>query len=275
MSAIKRTSEVLDDYDTAQSELIIQKSFRKKLDLNSMPIHTFDRITPATKYNEFEPIFDKLAEEIINQYEYIVCGRSLRIREIEFYVNHPNHSDLYAHKSLDLRKMGGWYFHKIGSAFQSGTRKGHDITFGTKNHVGGILIRSLEDHGKIIDGCSLCVDHILKICHEKYKEITDVPSLFGHKLFSNNIFDENAPIFIRKMTGEVTKFKYYKCPRVGLGDKYPEYRDKLYRYLVLPAKVKKGRDGVIKSLLDLKFSPQKISELTGCLLNTIAKFVKK
>jgi len=167
--------------------------------------------------------------------------------------------------------MGGWYFHKVGKSYAGGTRKGHGITFGSENHVAGILVRSLEDQGKIIDGCSLCVDYILKLCRKMNKEIKGVPQLVASRRFSNDVLDKSAPIFIRKMTGEITKFKYYKCPRVGLGDKYPEYRDKLYRYLVLPAKVKKGRDGVIRSLLKEGYEPTKIKELTGCLLTTVNK----
>lgn len=230
----------------------------------------FDVIRKDTKYNEFERIFDKLAEKIINEYEYMVCGRSLRIREIEFYVNHPNHIDLYAYNQKDLHKMGGWYFRNVGKFFSSGCRKGHGLTFGSENHVGGILIRSFEDQGKIIDGCSLCVDYMLELCGKKYPEIYTVSSLKEHKKFSNNIFDPNAPIYL--ISSKNVNNKIYKGTRVGLGKKLcPSFVNKPYRYIVLPAKVKNGKIGLIQMLLKEGLEFAKIRELTGCLLSTITK----
>ncbi len=257
------------------------RSLRKKIDPEAPPTVAepapakssfLDRIKPDTPLASFEPIFDSLAETLINRYELVVCNKAFRLREIEFYVNHPNHPDPYAHKDGDLRILGGWYFHKKGKSYTGGSRKGHDITFGSPGHVGGILIRSFEvGPGKIIDGCSLCVDYLLTECHKKYPEITSVSTLVKHPTFTNDVLDPAAIMHIRKLPETAPELKYYKGPRVGLSDNCPEYRDKLYRYLVLPAKVKKGKPGMIWALLKSGLGRAEVQKLTGALLGTVDK----
>lgn len=78
-----------------------------------------DPITEST--TAFDKCFDQYAESLINHCTLVVCGESMRFRELEFYLHHPWHPDLYAHRDSDLRRCHGWYFHKIGRAYMGGT----------------------------------------------------------------------------------------------------------------------------------------------------------
>jgi len=231
----------------------------------------FETITDST--TDFEGIFDALAEEIINNSVLMVCDSPLRFREIEFYVNHPNHPDKYTHSDVDQRRASCWYFHKIGKTYRGGTYKGLDISIGGKNHFGGILIRSLLDQstGDIIEGSCLCVNHMIKLVKAKYPEIDSIQGIVSHPKYNEKVLDTTGIIHIEKPDAKEVKYKYYKGTRVGLSQKYPEYLNKLYRYIVLPAKVKKGKDTLVKALLEQGISKREVQSLTGATLALIDK----
>lgn len=87
-------------------------------------------------------------------------------------------------------------------------------------------------NGEIIDGCSLCVDRILKICHETYPEIDSVATLVSHPKFKQDAWDQKAIMHLGELPKSAKKFTLYKRPRVGLSDKWPDFRDRPYRYCV-------------------------------------------
>lgn len=231
----------------------------------------FASITDST--TEFEAIFDALAEEVINNYVLMVCGTPLRFREIEFYVNHPNHPDTYTHSDEDQKRASCWYFHKIGKTFRGGTYKGLDVSIGGKNYYGGMLIRSLFDRntGGIIEGSCLCVDYIIKLVKAKHPKLGEIKDIVADSNYSEDVLDKNSIIHLEKAGPSDVKYKYYKGPRVGLSAKYPKYLNKLYRYVVLPAKIKKGKDTLIKALLEQGISKREVQTLTGATLALIEK----
>ncbi|CAG8694694.1 6825_t:CDS:1, partial [Acaulospora morrowiae] len=91
--------------------------------------------------------------------------------EIEFYLRDEthDHDDPYSHGHEHQLTSGEWYFHHVGKVgYRGGTRKGVDITFGSRdrNIYGGILIRSIRNdtNNQVIEGPSLVVDKILECC---------------------------------------------------------------------------------------------------------------
>ncbi|KAJ1567723.1 hypothetical protein HK405_004999 [Cladochytrium tenue] len=90
---------------------------------------------------------------------------SFKVVEAEAYLSMPSfpssgsgagetidlaHVDPYTHAAAEQGSPGQWYFHKQGSGYKSGTRKGLDVTFGMRpkegsqpGFHGGFLIRAL------------------------------------------------------------------------------------------------------------------------------------
>ncbi|CAJ0829038.1 8558_t:CDS:1 [Entrophospora sp. SA101] len=127
--------------------------------------------------------FKKIAEYLINDVIlYLPKNKKYQIIELEFYFNtlennsNDNallHCDPYSHQHEHQKTSGEWYFHRVGKfGYRGGTRKGIDITFGNENAYGGILIRSIkriidnedDDENELIEGPSLIVDEILRLC---------------------------------------------------------------------------------------------------------------
>merc|ERR1711879_385882 len=113
----------------------------------------------------FHEHFKKAAETLLNGATLFISGKKHRFVELEFYYCHPkHHNDIFAHRDEYQKRCGIWYFHRTGKGFKGGSYKGLDIAFGNNDAHGGILIRGIHDleNKKLIDGPSLCVDHILK-----------------------------------------------------------------------------------------------------------------
>src|SRR5690242_4649153 len=106
--------------------------------------------------------FTSIAERLLNGSRLLVGRQAYRLVEIEFYYWSNAHPDPFTHRDPIQFDIGYWYFHRTGGVYRSGSFKGLDLTFGHEDASGGILIRGLETpDGKLIDGPSLCVDHLL------------------------------------------------------------------------------------------------------------------
>jgi hypothetical protein len=119
----------------------------------------------------FQSIFQKISENIMNNYTLSIKGNSYQLCEIEFYLETNGHNDPFIHGDIDQNFPGRWYFHKQnGKSYKSGTYKGLDITFGNddKTTYGGILIRSIKKLAtdEIIEGPCKVVNKILEIYGE-------------------------------------------------------------------------------------------------------------
>jgi 3-methyladenine DNA glycosylase Mpg len=179
--------------------------------------------------------FDHVADLILNKTIIQANGSEFRICEIEFYLKNNEHNDEYVHQNLDQLEYGKCYFHKYkGKGYKCGTYKGLDITLGTDSTYCGILIRSLYDltDKKMIEGPCRSVNRILELygC-SKVIEFT------SGKLLSILENDKNFTIKDRSLDTE----PIYKGKRVGLSDKYPEFRDRPYRYLIKKNEIKKQK----------------------------------
>ncbi len=186
--------------------------------------------------------FNDIAQDILNGKVLRVKDKIFRICEIEFYLHSEEHPDEYVHQSPDQLKNGSFYFHRYkNGAYKSGTYKGLDITFGDeeKKIYFGVLIRSirevasedLEAVNPVIEGPCRSVNKILELYDCKsVDEFTDGVTL--------NI-DNNFRNFVLETRETKDEDKILVGPRIGLSNKYPEYKDKPYRYVLAGQGIKK------------------------------------
>lgn len=174
----------------------------------------------------------KKADELLNNTVLMLGGDEWRIVEIEFY----EAKDPYTHGSAEQHNTGTWYFHRHkNGTFKSGTYKGLDITNGAKDAPAGILIRSIWDvkNDVVIEGPCRVVDKILA------ETKSDIKSLDSQK-----VDDAKQPIYL--VGKSVPKMDIWAGPRIGLSDKYPDWRDRAYRFVSLPKAVKKQNKSLKK-----------------------------
>lgn len=157
-----------------------------------------------------------------------------RICEIEFYLHSPNHPDGYVHVGTDQTRAGTWYFHRHpNGTYKNGTFKGMDLALGSEGIRAAFLLRSLLDItlNVFIEGPCKIVNHVLALY-----QCPNIMDLTGNQ--SLNSFQNDQGLIL--MEGAPTKLEpVLYGPRIGLSDKYPEYRDRKYRFVIGP--VKKGK----------------------------------
>ena len=92
--------------------------------------------------DNIEKSFNKIADELINEFELVANETIFEFTEIEFYYFHEKfHKDNYTHKHK--RNEGEWRFHN----------QGIDITFqGDEIQDGGILIRGIMNNSEFTNG---------------------------------------------------------------------------------------------------------------------------
>jgi hypothetical protein len=182
--------------------------------------------------------FAHLADRILNYTLLMINGHPHRICEIEFYLNSPTHSDAYVHTNEDQTKKGTWYFHRYNNGtYKNGTFKGLDIVLNSginlenKERIyASALIRTIIDinQRKIIEGPCLVVNHILAL----YR-LDNIMMLTGGN--SLNFMKNNHNLILVEGNPSVLEPILYG-PRIGLSDKYLEYRTKYYRFVIGPIK---------------------------------------
>jgi hypothetical protein len=152
--------------------------------------------------------FQRIANDLLNNWILKVENALYRIAEIEFYYSGNSHRDPYIHGNKLQKQTGKWYFHGSGI----------DITFGNDAAFGGILIRALANiqSNEYIYGPLVCVQELFK----------NFPTVFNSEI--------NFGLIPAK-ENQIVKEKLIRAPRVGLNpQKDPEMWDKLYRFLVMP-----------------------------------------
>lgn len=185
--------------------------------------------------------FRELADKILNGIIINANNNLFRICEIEMYLRNEEHPDEYVHKHKDQLEYEKFYFHKFhNGTYKSGTFKGLDITIGNANTntYFGILIRSIQHikSGEFIEGSCKCVNKIL----EQYNGVKTVKELFN--IFFPNISQidiYNDMLKLEYKPNELEKQNIYSGPRVGLSDKFPEYKNKPYRFAIMKCNIKK------------------------------------
>jgi len=185
-----------------------------------------------------ETYFDEIADRLLNECQLVVNGKAFRLVEIEFYLKTAHHNDEYTHCDADQLLMHTFYFHKFKTGtYKAGTFKGMDLTFGDADEEAyfGILVRAIQDieHNTIIEGPCKVVDRILlEYGHQNIAALTDYQSL--------NIF-ENEKQFILEVNEDLEHETISAGPRIGLSNKYPEFRHRSYRYVIFRNRIKKEK----------------------------------
>src|SRR5579859_507484 len=106
--------------------------------------------------------FTQITNRLLNGAHILVNNEPHRLVEIEVYYHGEAHPDPFTHRDPLQKENGRWYFHRTRGTYRGGSFKGIDLTFGDGKAFGGVLIRSIETaSGTLIDGPSLCVDHLL------------------------------------------------------------------------------------------------------------------
>lgn len=184
--------------------------------------------------------FQDLANYILNNVVLNACGTLFRLCEIEFYYWTETHKDNYVHRITDQKSHSKFYFHKYhNGTFKSGTYKGLDICLGNANTYFGVLIRSIQnlETGEFTEGSCNCVNKMLK-CFPN--NVTTVSELFEKHFTNLSQIDISNEKFGLK-THKLDKQKIYCGPRIGLSDKYPEFKNVSYRYATNINSIKKQR----------------------------------
>ena len=163
--------------------------------------------------------FNRMANELFNNYLIQVNDNLYRIIEIEFYYdNLLSHNDSSTHGHELQKRSGFWYAHASGI----------DLTFGDSTAAGGILIRSIvkiptkNDDGK-------------KYTFGPRKVKTELLSGFNHVI--SGVANEFKLVPAEGKYDKVTKKDIVQCQRVGLEKKKNldiVYLSKPYRYLIFP-----------------------------------------
>lgn len=83
--------------------------------------------------DQLESSFKKIAHSLFKDFQIVANKNIYRFLEIEFYYHSERNPDPHTYKALKQKTKGHWYFHYSGI----------DITFGSENSYGGILIRSI------------------------------------------------------------------------------------------------------------------------------------
>lgn len=180
--------------------------------------------------------FPYLANKILNCTLLMVNGHPHRICEIEFYLNSAEHRDLYVHGHNDQTKKGTWYFHRFNNGtYKNANYKGVDIVFGSDNVHGAILIRTVIDinQRRVIEGPCKIVDHILSL--SGFDTVISFTNNNSLDVLNNNrglVLVEGQPSVLEPI---------FWGPRIGLSDKFPEFRDKKYRFVIGPVKKEKKK----------------------------------
>lgn len=183
--------------------------------------------------------FLTISDILMNKSVLIVKGVRFRLCEIEYYYRNNEHNDEYVHGMEEQKKFEGFYFHKKGNSYKSGTFKGLDITFGSEDKYFGVLIRSMLeiDNDNFIEGPCRCVNRILELFG-----VADVKTFMINNKFTEQLglYDEHNGLYLKEDDTLVSE-NIFGGMRVGLSNKYPDYLERPYRHAIFIKRIKKQK----------------------------------
>lgn len=187
--------------------------------------------------------FYDIANILLNKSVLSVSDSLYRIVEVEFYYKSDIHNDEYVHCDPDQLLKNTFYFHKFKTGtYKAGTFKGLDITLGDKDEdvYFGILIRAIQnlDTLEIIEGPCKSVNKIL----EEY-EVDKIIDFTNKEIF--DIFENRQNFVLLNEEDRLEIQKIASGPRIGLSDKYPEFKNRPYRFAIYKEKIKKQKRSLL------------------------------
>lgn len=216
---------------------------------------------------EYLALFRGAADLLLNRTTLRIAGQPHRFTELELYFTGHAHPDPFTHGDPLQRTLGRWYFHRSGGRYRSGTYKGLDISFGSLEAFGGILVRGVERLGAapvLIDGPCMVVDHILALTASP--AIEELVSRFDLDIEGAG---RRSPLHVELDAGPGRGATIYATPRIGLTLKKgnTEVRRRFiarpYRFLSEPARIRKGKPHLATALHRQGWSPAAIAAVTG------------
>jgi hypothetical protein len=220
--------------------------------------------------------FDRIAAELMNRSNLVVNGEPHRLVEVEFYYHGAGHPDPFAHRDPLQLESGRRYFHRTGGVYRSGSFKGLDLTFGDGTNHGGVLIRGIETPaGQLIDGPSLCVDHLLS--RTGAKSVAALDQLIGGR----QAWDATSPLALTPAV-PAHQAQLLRSSRVGLSLKkaaaaseMPRFILRPYRYLSEPRRTAKGKLNLVLTLHAHGTPADEIPALTGSPRASVRRYVEE
>jgi len=227
-----------------------------------------------TAQTTIEPWFDAIASRLLNGVSLVVADQRYRLVEIEFYHTSTDHPDPFSHCDPLQLEMARWYFHRTRGSYRGGSFKGVDVTFSDGTYHGGALIRGIEGpDGKLIDGPSITVDHLLKMTGKT--KVSDLDKAIGGRKF----WDPENPLHLEWLDTP-RESAIVRCGRVGLSlrktpvtDLMTQFFLRRYRYLTEPRRTAKGKPSLVLALHAQGESPEAIHQLTGCPKASIVRYI--
>lgn len=182
-------------------------------------------------------LIKQIAESLLMKYVLVCNEKEYRLGEIEFYIKSDSHDDKYTHGDKNQKMSGKWYFHRYpNGSYKSGTYKGMDLTLGDPDTCFGILIRSLydKDLDQMTEGPCKVVNLILEANGNH-----DVNGYMENRSDPLSVRSTNN-IHLKRVNG-LAEEQIFTGPRIGLSDKYPEWKDVPYRFVIKKDYIKKGK----------------------------------
>lgn len=206
-------------------------------------MNLFDNSEPIDYTKIDDKLIKRIAKALLLKYVLVVNDKKeFRICEIEFYINNTTHGDQYTHGDVNQKTFGKWYFHRYhGNCYKSGTYKGLDLTLGNKDTFFGVLIRSIYDieTGEFIEGPCRSVNKILEL-----NGVSDVKEYMMGR--TDPLSARSTKNFHLKRKSILDDEQIYMGPRIGLSDKYPEWKNVNYRFLIKKGMIKKDKSRLIE-----------------------------
>ena len=232
---------------------------------------------PSNLPTDVEDWFTRIAEQLLNGCVLMVGNEPHRFVEIEFYYRGDGHPDPFTHGDPLQRESGRWYFHRTAGVYRGGSFKGLDLTFGANGAYGGVLIRGIEKpDGSLVDGPSLCVDHLLE--KTGHRQVAALDDAIGGRLAwdSNNVlFLDQAPSPGQRPLARSARVGLsLKKARASAAGEMPRYIMKLYRYLSEPRRTAKGKTYLVLALHAQGKTGEEIYQATGCTRQAIQRYIE-
>ena len=190
--------------------------------------------------DKIDESFERIANDLMNNWLLKIESEIYRITEIEFYYKSESHNDPYSHGHVLQKEKEKWYFHGSGI----------DITFGTNETYGGILIRAIYNfkEDNYIYGPLNCATEIFNTLGNIYNKVMSF-GLIPSREF-NSAIETEIPIC---------------APRVGLSpQKNKAYSERFYRFLILPKRKHAEKTRIVAAMRQQgKYSEDIINSIWG------------
>ena len=222
----------------------------------------------------FAAWFARIAARLLCGSRLVAGGTAHRFTEVEAYYHGRGHLDLFAHRDPVQKGTGVWYFHRTAGVLRGGSFKGVDLAFGGPEAFAGMLVRGLavEPAGKLVDGPSLCVDHLIGCTG------AGSVSALDRAVAGKPAWDAENPLRLQWLPEEESR-ELLRTARVGLSLKRLKKADeptrfllRPYRFLTEPRRISKGKLHMALALLMAGEGLESIREKTGCTRAALVRY---